>query len=101
MSSSSQRPKQITLQRAESTWYGCQIAPGAISGVIGSKSTRRHMSILVPPLRHTALVGGNCESDGPCVPASPEERERQQSTRGNVTFPSFSKLFWNFAAFFL
>src|SRR6266576_4252265 len=63
MSSSSQRPKQITLQRAESTWYGCQIAPGAISGAIGLKSTRRQMSIPVPTFRHTAFVGDNFEND--------------------------------------
>ena len=44
------------IARAESTWYGCQVVPGPISAVIGSKSTTREMSIPVPTFRHTPLV---------------------------------------------
>src|SRR5439155_24833490 len=61
---SSQHPKQVTLQRAKSTWYGCQVVPGAISAVLGSKPTTREMSIPVPTFRHTPFVVGNFENGG-------------------------------------
>jgi hypothetical protein len=51
------------LQRAESTWCGCQIAPEAISAVLGSKSTTREMSKLNPTFRHTPFVVDNFERD--------------------------------------
>src|SRR5258707_9546803 len=50
------------LQGAESTLYGCQVVPGPISAVIGSKPTTREMTIPVPTFGHTPLVGGNLES---------------------------------------
>src|SRR5262249_22175750 len=56
---SSQHPKQVILQRAESTWYGCQLVPGAISAVLGSKSTTRERRTPVPTLRQSPLVVGN------------------------------------------
>ena len=87
------------------------------------------MTIPVPTFGHTPLVGGNFEngydeattniqgsylgrrfektllicSHGPVgrVPGLTEARLQQQSTRENFAFTSFSKLFWNFASFFL
>ena len=51
-----------SIARAESIWFGCQVVPGVISAVIGSKSTRSQMSIPVPTFRHTAFVVGNLKT---------------------------------------
>ena len=48
--------------RAESAWYGCQVVPGPISAVIGSKSTTREMSIPIPTFGHTAFVSSNLKT---------------------------------------
>src|SRR5215472_6224061 len=62
ISISSRRLRQVILQKAKSTWYGCQIAPEVISAVPGSKSTTREMSIPSPTWRHTPLVVGNFDN---------------------------------------
>src|SRR6266446_3473028 len=50
---------RVTLQRAESAWYGCHLVLGAISAVIGSKSTTGERRIPVPTFRQSPLVIGN------------------------------------------
>src|SRR6476660_2384896 len=51
------------MQTAESTWYGCQIVPAAISTALGSKPTTGERTIPAQTFRHTAFIIDNFESD--------------------------------------